>query len=194
MILMQQNLINEMDEVSRKIEYLVGSATTINEMRELAAKTPFDNEIIDFLNTLSKMLMKLPEAKMYPDVITLAFWMRKSSVMELGKRFMKQTKDIVLGRGIAFHIAPSNVPVNYAYSLVTGLLTGNANIVRIPSKEFPQVSIINKAIKSILEEYPNVARYICLVRYERDPNINDLISGIADHKRNSEITIGSKSK
>ena len=54
MILMQQNLINEMDEVSRKIEYLVGSATTINEMRELAAKTPFDNEIIDFLNTLSK--------------------------------------------------------------------------------------------------------------------------------------------
>lgn len=180
MILMQQNLINEMDEVSRKIEYLVGSATTINEMRELAAKTPFDNEIIDFLNTLSKMLMKLPEAKMYPDVITLAFWMRKSSVMELRKRFMKQTKDIVLGRGIAFHIAPSNVPVNYAYSLVTGLLTGNANIVRIPSKEFPQVSIINKAIKSILEEYPNVARYICLVRYERDPNINDLISGIAD--------------
>jgi len=179
-ILMQQNLINEMDEVSRKIEYLVGSATTINEMRELAAKTPFDNEIIDFLNTLSKMLMKLPEAKMYPDVITLAFWMRKSSVMELRKRFMKQTKDIVLGRGIAFHIAPSNVPVNYAYSLVTGLLTGNANIVRIPSKEFPQVSIINKAIKSILEEYPNVARYICLVRYERDPNINDLISGIAD--------------
>lgn len=180
MILMQQNLINEMDEVSRKIEYLVGSATTINEMRELAAKTPFDNEIIDFLNTLSKMLMKLPEAKMYPDVITLAFWMRKSSVMELRERFMKQTKDIVLGRGIAFHIAPSNVPVNYAYSLVTGLLTGNANIVRIPSKEFPQVSIINKAIKSILEEYPNVARYICLVRYERDPNINDLISGIAD--------------
>lgn len=177
---MQQNLINEMDEVSRKIEYLVGSATTINEMRELAAKTPFDNEIIDFLNTLSKMLMKLPEAKMYPDVITLAFWMRKSSVMELRERFMKQTKDIVLGRGIAFHIAPSNVPVNYAYSLVTGLLTGNANIVRIPSKEFPQVSIINKAIKSILEEYPNVARYICLVRYERDPNINDLISGIAD--------------
>ena len=67
MILMQQNLINEMDEVSRKIEYLVGSATTINEMRELAAKTPFDNEIIDFLNTLSKMLMKLPEAKMYPE-------------------------------------------------------------------------------------------------------------------------------
>ena len=87
---MQQNLINEMDEVSRKIEYLVGSATTINEMRELAAKTPFDNEIIDFLNTLSKMLMKLPEAKMYPDVITLAFWMRKSSVMELREYCQKE--------------------------------------------------------------------------------------------------------
>ena len=55
---MQQNLINEMDEVSRKIEYLVGSATTINEMRELAAKTPFDNEIIDFCIQLKEVKNK----------------------------------------------------------------------------------------------------------------------------------------
>lgn len=181
MILMQQSLINENDQIVKKIEYLVGSADILSKMKSVAAKSPFDNEIIDFLNSLSKKLLKLPEVKQYPDVVTLAFWMRKSSVMQLRERFMKPTtQGIVLGRGIAFHIAPSNVPVNYAYSLVTGLLTGNANIVRIPSKEFPQVTIINRTIKTVIEEYPNVSRYICLVRYERDQGINDLLSGIAD--------------
>lgn len=180
MILMQQSFNNEIDEITPKIEYLVGNAAIISGMQNLVTKTPFDNEIIDFLNALSKKFMRLPEAKLYPDIITLAFWVRKSSVMEFRKRFMKETQDIVLGKGIAFHIAPSNVPVNYAYSLVTGLLTGNANIVRVPSKEFPQVVIINKIIKSALEEYPNVARYICLVRYERDQSINNFFSSIAD--------------
>lgn len=45
---------------------------------------------------------------------------------------------ITQGRGVAFHIAPSNVAVNFAFSLAAGLLTGNANIVRLSSKPFPR--------------------------------------------------------
>lgn len=53
-------------------------------------------------------------------------------------------------------------------------------MVRIPSKDFPQVSIINKAINEALEEYPDMKPYICLVRYGRDQKVNDMFSALAD--------------
>ena len=57
---------------------------------------------------------------------------------------------------------------------------GNANIVRIPSKDFPQVSIINRLILSTLENHREIEKYICLVRYGRDKLVNDIFSSIAD--------------
>ena len=85
-----------------------------------------------------------------------------------------------LGKGVAFHIAPSNVPVNFAYSLVSGLICGNINIVRVPTKDFPQVSIIVDAVNSALNNDETFRKYVFLVRYERDKDINDLFSSIAD--------------
>ena len=38
------------------------------------------------------------------------------------KKEYKKDESLRLGRGIIFHIAPSNVPINFAYSLVAGLL------------------------------------------------------------------------
>ena len=178
MIVMQQNLSN--DTILNKITYLVGNATTISEMSTLAFLKPFDEKVMDYLNDVSKIIMRDPEAKAYPDVITFAFKMRKSSVERIRERFYKKDNDIYLGRGIAFHIAPSNVPVNYAYSLITGLLTGNANVIRIPSKDFPQVTIINRAMKKGLSDHQEVKPYICLLRYGRVQEINDYLSGIAD--------------
>lgn len=82
--------------------------------------------------------MSNKNAKTYSDVVTFGFWIRKGSVLKLKERFEK-IDEIYLGKGVAFHIALSNVSVNFAYSLVSGLLCGNANAVRIPSKDFPQV-------------------------------------------------------
>lgn len=178
---MQQNLTNmDVKEILKGVTYLVGNDEIITALKNVSPKSPFDDSVIDFLNALSKILLKSREAKAYPDVFTLGFWMRRSSVLALKERFEGETSDIKIGRGVAFHIAPSNVPVNYAYSLLTGLLTGNANVVRIPSKDFPQVSIINKAINEVLEEYPDMKPYICLVRYGRDQKVNDLFSTLAD--------------
>ena len=75
---------------------------------------------------------------------------------------------------------PSNVAVNYAYSFAAGFMTGNANVVRIPSKDFPQIPIINKAVNMALEQYPACRPYICFVRYGREQRINDALSSVAD--------------
>ena len=180
-ILMQQNLFNvEETNILEDITYLVGDAETIKNMPFVHARIPFDDIILDFLHEVSKELMSVKEAREYADVVTLGFWLRKASLMKLKERFNRQSGNIHLGKGIAFHIAPSNVPVNYAYSLVTGLLMGNANIVRVPSKDFPQVKIINRAINKSLEKQESIRQYICLIRYERSQKINDILSSIAD--------------
>lgn len=181
MILMQQNSNKKKEcNVLNHITYLIGSAEIARNMASVPAMEPFNEEILDFLNDVSRTIMRMKEAKAYPDVITLGFWMRKSSVLNLKKRFIRNDGNLHVGRGLVFHIAPSNVPVNYAYSLVTGLLTGNANIVRVPSKDFPQVEIVNRAICEALSKFNKINKYICLVRYERNREINDCLSAMAD--------------
>lgn len=174
MILMQLN-----SDVLKRLKYLVGSVDIAAELPSVRAKTPFDDSIVDFLNDVSRELMSDREAKLYSDVVTFAFWIRRGSILKLKERFEKQGK-IYLGKGVAFHVAPSNVPVNFAYSLVAGLLTGNANVVRVPSKGFPQVDIICQAMNRVLGMHEEMKQYVLCVRYERDKHINDLFSSVAD--------------
>lgn len=164
------------------LSYLVGSSDTLCGMCNATAKKPFDGAVLNFLNDLSKAIMTDREAKAYSDVVTFAFWIRKSSTAKLKDEFAEDDCCIRLGRGVAFHIAPSNVPVNYAYSLAAGLLTGNANVVRVPSKDFAQVRIINRAIQNVLsaDNHAGMRNYICLIRYDRSREINDVLSSIAD--------------
>lgn len=167
-------------EILNKAEYLAGSVDMAAQLPNTSARVPFDAEIISFLNDVSRELMKNVESKAYSDVITFAFWIRKSSTLKLKERFEKQDNQMHIGRGVVFHIAPSNVPVNFAYSLVAGLLTGNANIVRVPSKDFPQVKLIVDAINKVLEQDQMIKPLILLVRYARDKELNDIFSSIAD--------------
>ena len=167
-------------DVLKKVTYLVGSADIAAQLPEVHAKVPFDVSIVDFLNDVSRILMKDPRSKTFSDVITFAFWIRKGSILKLKERFEEKTEGIHLGKGVAFHIAPSNVPVNFAYSLVSGLLTGNANVVRVPSKDFPQVRIIADAFNKVFVEHEDIKPYILCIRYGRDKDINDLFSSVSD--------------
>ena len=178
---MQQHSIDlEMREAVKNVKFSVGDIDAILGLPNISAMVPFDDLAVEFLNSLSRILLSSNEAKAYPDVFTLGFWIRKASVLALKERFNNVSGDIKVGKGVVFHIAPSNVPVNYAYSLISGILTGNANIVRIPSKEFPQVTIINRAINEALNKYPEMKPYICLVRYGRERKVNDFFSRLAD--------------
>lgn len=178
MIPMRQAVGKTEQAVLERLTYLCGGPETVLGMGALAPRPPFDPEALAFLDGVSRAL--LAGRTEYPDLAAFAFWIRKASVRELEARFVREDGNIRLGRGTAFHIAPSNVPVNYAYSLAAGLLTGNANIVRLPTRRFPQAERINAALGLGLERCPALRPYICLVRYDRDQEVNDLLSGLAD--------------
>lgn len=161
---------------SNQIKYIIGDTEIIRNMEYISAFQPFDDHVLDYLDTVSKILLRNSNSKQYPDVISFSFWCRKASIKSLQKPYA----DIMnrIGRGVAFHIAPSNVPVNFAYSLVVGILSGNVNIVRLPSKDFEQVSLICDALQKALDD--NIKKYVCLVQYGHNQEITDYLSSICD--------------
>lgn len=167
-------------DVFSRIDYLFGNSDLIANMSGLSPLEPFSDGIVDFLNDLSGAFMKDPVAHAFPDIVTLGFWLRKSNVIKMKEKSVCRDRIRRIGRGMAFHIAPSNVPVNFAYTLFSGLICGNSNIVRIPSKEFAQVGIIVDIINRVLKDHEDVKPYIALVRYERDKRINDVLSSLCD--------------
>ena len=70
---------------------------------------PFSDEVVEFLNALSGAILKDVKSRIYPDAITFAFFCRKANVLKMKEQYTDDT--LRLGRGILFHIAPSNVPI-----------------------------------------------------------------------------------
>ena len=127
---------------------------------------PFSPIILDFLSDLSQSLLKHPLAKQYPDIITFAYFIRPANLHPYALLF--KSKENCIGKGLVFHIAPSNVAMNFAYSLVTALLSGNHSIVKAPSKKFIQVDILCESIKHLLKDkYNTLNNYIFIVTYDR---------------------------
>jgi hypothetical protein len=140
---------------------------------------PFADGVLEYLNALSAALLHDKFSRLYPDVITFAFFCRKGNLLKLKERYAAAAT-LRLGRGVLFHIAPSNVPINFGYSMVAGLLAGNANIVRVSSKEYPQVDMIIRHMHALNQQglYPEVAARLALVRYDRTSDATAYFSSL----------------
>ena len=159
---------------SDKGTYVIGGPETVEKMAGLKPLRPFDGKVIAFLNDLSGMLRRERE---YPDAATFGFWCRKAALLQEKAKY--DDLEERLGRGTVFHSTPSNVPVNFAFSFAAGLLAGNANIVRLPGKDFPQVGIICGAIKELLAgEHKALAPYIVFVKFPPDRELADAFSAV----------------
>jgi len=133
---------------------------------------PLDENVCEFLNFFSQKLISNKEARKHSDLIALSFWCSKKNINKLKERFSFNEKR--LGRGLIFHVTPSNVPTNFFYSLIFGILSGNSNIVKVPSNEFPQIDLICKILNEILKikKFNYFKNYICIVKY-KDEKLND---------------------
>lgn len=157
----------------KNVNYIIGS-----ENIEMKPMMPYSDMVCEFLNEISSNLMKSPMIRTYTDLSALAFWCRKGNIQKLKEQFGDNSDR--LGRGLCFHIAPSNIPINSIFSYFFGLLAGNANIVRLSSKDFPQVDFVCELIKDILKNYPEIEKRTAFVKYERSDEISEDFSKMAD--------------
>lgn len=157
----------------KHVDYLIGSP----EIQSLPMP-PLDPDVCGFAAELSSALMRDSAAKGFPDVMSLAFWCRKANLEKI--RTARKPERNRLGRGLVFHIAPSNVPVNFAFSFLFSLLAGNANIVRVPSEPFPQTKVICDAINRVAENHPAIKGRTAIVSYPADTETTAMFSAMAD--------------
>ena len=131
--------------MNKDIKYLVGSSKF-----DYSPFEPFSPKIVNFLDDFSKELNLIKNINEYPDLKSLAFWCRNKNISKLKKEFNKNKNRI--GLGLVFHITPSNIPTNFVYSLIFGLITGNSNVVKVPTNNFEQINMVCKIIKKLLKK------------------------------------------
>jgi hypothetical protein len=176
-----EDVVTHTQKSFNDVDFLFPKEIDFDEFIQISSYEPFDDKAIGYLDALSRALLKDIKARNFPDVITFAFYCRKSNIFELKKRY-SQHKILKLGRGLVFHISPSNVPVNFAYSLLSGILSGNLNIVKVPSKYFEQIDIVINAIELLSKNssYNFISHRQVLVRYERQSSATAFFSSICD--------------
>lgn len=168
MIPMQQDCLNN-------VRFLVGNVQTLDEMGHISY-TPFSDNAIDFLDSISKALREDEEGKKYSDIQAFAIWVRKSSVLKMKASYVGLSNRI--GRGITFHIAPSNMPLLFMFSFAVSLLAGNPNIIRLSSKDSERMPILLHAISRTVKNHPDMKNLIVIVKYGHEKQITDYFSAI----------------
>ena len=156
------------------VTYVLGGAESEARMADVRPLPIFSEEAVAFLTAFSARILADTEAKAYPDVVTLGFWCRPAALRQMQKLYDAERHR--LGRGIVFHIAPSNVAVNFAYSCLAAFLAGNASIVRLPSKDFPQVDVLCRIFTETLAEFPALFPYFLFVCYGHVQEVNEYYS------------------
>lgn len=155
------------------VEYVFGAGQVT-----AAPSRVFDVDLCAFIEELSAELLRSPLSRAMPDLAALGFWGRKANLRKLKEAFGDSADR--LGRGLCFHITPSNIPINFAFSWLFSLLAGNANIVRLPGGMFPQVEAFCAVLAGVARSWPEVEKRNALVRYPRDNTITAAFCAEAD--------------
>ena len=130
---------------------------------------PFAPEALDFLDALSVAVRA--SSKRREELAAFAFWCRRSRLEALKNRHACLPPR--LGRGLLFHVAPSNVPTMFAYTYVIGLLAGNANIIRLSTRRGETEAELCGILRETLDrpEFASVKARSSFVSYGRDDEI-----------------------
>ena len=145
---------------------------------------PFDEISIQFLSTLSQTILKHKGIKHYPELVALAYWLRKSNISTIIGQFKKDINrsELIVPGGLAFHIAPSNVDTIFLYSWALSLLAGNLNIVRISQSQNEQLDLLLSLVRKVLinKKWLPISERNIVISYPKNDNINIFISSLSD--------------
>ncbi len=164
-----------------RLEWQVNRGIALDAVQQLSPMGIFDAQVLAFFDQLSQRVLASPAARRFPDLASFAFVCRGRNLSRLRKQYEARGHH-AFGRGVTVHFTPSNVPLNYAYSLYAGLLAGNVCLVRMSSRVFEQATILNKIVQDILadETFSEVGRRVGIFRYEKDDALTRDLCALCD--------------
>lgn len=165
------------NNIEKKISFLVGAKSAISN----TPTSIFNEDRINFLSDLSKSLLADARIRLHPEVASFAYWCRNSNLTRLSGLYLRDSH-FRMGLGLTFHICPANVPVNFAFSMAFGLLSGNTCALRLPSKTSDTTNFLLEVIQKNYssDRYSAMRDALVLLRFDRDDEINQFWMSISD--------------
>lgn len=149
-----------------------------------ARRQTFERDGIEFLSSVSASILSRPNIMSYPELVALAYWLRKTNLTNVRQQFLRsvQGNQFVVPRGVALHVAPSNVDSIFLYSWCLSLLAGNINIIRISRTLTDQMVILLSVLNTVLqdERWRSIRQTNVVITYEHDERVNGFFSSRAD--------------
>lgn len=154
-------------DIQNQTQVILGSLNDVNHICERV----WNDETVQFLNELAVNLRRHPEASNLADLMALAFWLRKANLLSM--KTPSHINYLSMGLGLTFHICPSNVPINFAYSMAFALLAGNNCVLRLSTKTSPSTDIVLHTLNILFSEpkYKKIAKRVLLIRYTYNDEI-----------------------
>ena len=168
-----------------QIQFFLGAEenTSLDAVLEhsamLPAWPPFDPRAVAFVTRFAQRLLIDSQIRQFPELAALGHWFRSARLRDLAYNYPNEVADtLIVGRGLAFHLAPANVDSVFMYSWLISLLAGNTNIVRVSQKISPQLSFLINVLRAVLQEEVGTAvgSRIVLLTYPHDEAITRAIS------------------
>lgn len=162
--------------MNKKIKIIIGN-TSINKIIKEKPFEIFSEKVIKLFSLISKDILNFNKINNFPDLASYGFFCRKKNLDSLKKKYHFHISERG-GRGLALHFTPSNVPLNFAYSLFFSLITGNATILRIGKNDYEQSKIFLKILKKRLNLnlFSSLSKKILIINYEKNDEINNYLS------------------
>tara|TARA_B100000700_G_scaffold331113_1_gene461490 strand:+ start:702 stop:1919 length:1218 start_codon:yes stop_codon:yes gene_type:complete len=162
-----------------KIDIIAGN--DINYVLKKKSIGIFDTKVIDFLSEFSSIILSnLNNYHELREFAGFAFWIRKANLLLLKKQY--SNLDNRFGRGIAFHISPSNVVTNALYTFAFGLLSGCPSIIRISGSNKDVIKTIMSLIQTseMKDKYLPIMELYSFITYIHSDKINNYLSKNVD--------------
>ncbi len=146
---------------------------------------PFDPSRIEFSDAVSRAIFRDPRSKAFPEMLAVAFWLRRAAVTRLADRFaaLESAGSVRAPRGLAFHLPPTNVDTLFVYSLISSFLVGNLNVVRVSrNRPTEQVTLLCEVLRAILAEdrFAEFGDELAVVSYAHEAEPTAAVSKEAD--------------
>lgn len=169
---------------SSEMLFIVGDGARLDALPAARLRAPFAEDSLNLAQTVSADLLSDPDARRYPELVALGFWLRKANLSRMADRWRSHAEDGVLHlpRGTVFHMAPANVDTIFVYSWFLSLLAGNRNIMRLSTRSSPQVVALERVVTRGLghPRHAGVAEGTVICRYDRSDAITRRLSALCD--------------
>ncbi|MBB5866738.1 hypothetical protein F4553_000117 [Allocatelliglobosispora scoriae] len=162
----------------------VTAADLVHSMRSSSALSVGDDRIVDFFDTVGRILLDPAIARSRPELAALGAFLRRGRTRAELARVGDEPGLKRFPRGLVLHIAPANVDALYVYSWALSALAGNHNVVRVSSRAGEATTEILRVLHSALDSDGSLASAIGptqrIVAYDHDDAINETLAAACD--------------